>query len=138
MYTSHHSHPTKKDNKLQSIIKQPGIDRSSRKFALVCKTDYMVEKTYQLALYLGLFGTYWSPCTQGRRAPSYNCLNILDHQTLSYFVYSVQKVFLCTKIFVGGGQLTLFSIWSKKLNFWSKTTKKNKIIIINVSGKILF
>ena len=38
-----------------------GIDGSTRQPALVQDTDYMAEKTYQLAAYLGTFGAYLMP-----------------------------------------------------------------------------
>ena len=38
-----------------------GIDGSARKPALVQDTNYMVEKTYQIAQYLGAFGAYLMP-----------------------------------------------------------------------------
>ena len=40
------------------LISKPGIDGAAREPVLVRNMDYIVEKTYQLASYLGHFGAY--------------------------------------------------------------------------------
>ena len=83
------------------------IDGSARKAALLQDTNYMVEKIYQLAPYLG---------------------HVKHMQCLSY-IYMVQKVFLYTKIIVGTWRSThiIFNLVKKSITFRQKLPLKKNI-----------